>query len=154
MMLPFLLAVDFMNFTYATNPCAANVPVPVVMRRGNFSYFDPKMGAGFDIHVAAVTKGSLQTGTRQAVVVLACDFPVGGTSAAYLFDERASGAALLARVATADWGADWGQGPSSIRVRFAKHLLHVTQCADNGCTVTATTTYALHGGRLSNVGTR
>ena len=53
-MLPFLLAVDFMNFTYATNPCAANVPVPVVMRRGNFSYFDPKMGAGFDIHVAAV----------------------------------------------------------------------------------------------------
>jgi hypothetical protein len=75
MIVPFFLAVDFLNFTYATNPCAANVPVPVVMRRGSFSYFDPKMGAGFDVRVAAVTKGSLQSGTRQVVVVLACDFP-------------------------------------------------------------------------------
>jgi hypothetical protein len=151
MIVPFLLAADFMNFTYATNPCATNVPVPVVMRRGNFSYFDPKMGAGFDLHVAAVTKGSLQAGTRQAVVLLACDFPVGGTSAAYLFDERESGAVLLARVATADWGPDWGQGPNSIHVRFAKHLLHVSQCADNDCKATTATTYSLHGGRLTKV---
>ncbi len=83
MIVPFVLAVDFMNFTYATNPCAANVPVPAVMRRGSFSYFDRKMAAGFDLHVASIAKGSLQAGTGQAVVVLTCDFPVGGTAAAY-----------------------------------------------------------------------
>lgn len=54
--LPFLLGVDFMNFTYATNPCAQNVPVPAVMRKGAFSYFDQKMGTGFDLHVVPVTK--------------------------------------------------------------------------------------------------
>jgi hypothetical protein len=148
MIVPFFLAVDFMNFTYATNPCAANVPVPVVMRRGSFSYFDPKMAAGFDLHVASVTKGSLQAGTRQAVVVLACDFPVGGTSAAYVFDERANGAAFLARVATADWGPDWGRGPTSIHVRFANRRLYVDQCADTACAKNIVTTYVLNSGRL------
>ena len=151
MIVPFLLAVDFMNFTYATNPCAANVPVPVVMRRGNFSYFDAKMAAGFDIHVNSIKEGSLQSGTRQAVVVMACDFPVGGTAAAYLFDERKSGAVLLARVAEANWGPDWGSGPDSIHVRFAKQLLYVTQCADNDCTKNSVTTYSLRGGRLAKV---
>jgi len=148
MILPFFLAVDFRNFTYATNPCAANVPVPVVMRRGDFSYFDAKMAAGFDLHVVSVTTGSLQEGTRQSVVVLACDFPVGGTAAAYAFDERKAGAVLLAKVATADWGPDWGQGPSSIHVRFAKHLLYVQQCADTQCTTNSVTAYALRGGKL------
>ena len=150
-MIPFFLAVDFMNFTYATNPCATNVPVPVVTRRGDFSYFDAKMGTGFDLHVNSVTEGSLQSGTRQAVVVLSCDFPIGGTAAAYLFDERKNGAVLLARVATANWGGDWGRGPGSIRVRFAKHLLYVNQCSDNDCTKDAATTYALRGGKLAKV---
>ena len=154
MIVPFVLAVDFMNFTYATNPCAANVPVPVVMRRGSFSYFDQKMAAGFDLHVASIAKGSLQVGTRQAVVVLACDFPVGGTAAAYLFDARTSGAALLAKVATADWGPDWGRGPSSIHVRFAKNLLYVEQCADNACATNTRTTYALRGGKLVRIAVR
>jgi hypothetical protein len=151
MIVPFLLAVDFMNFTYATNPCASNVPVPVVMRRGSFSYFDEKMAAGFDLHVDSVKEGSLKSGTRQAVVVLACDFPVGGTAAAYLFDERAGGAVLLGRVGEANWGPDWGAGPKSIRVRFAKRFLYVDQCKDTQCAQNVVTTYALRGGRLTKV---
>ncbi|MEA2786336.1 MAG: hypothetical protein QOF71_2440 [Candidatus Eremiobacteraeota bacterium] len=151
MIVPLMVAVDFMNFTYATNPCTTNVPVPVVMRRGAFSYFDPKMGSGFDLHVASVVKGSLRAGTQQAVVVLACDFPVGGTAAAYLFDARANGAALLAKIATADWGPDWGAGPSSIRVRFAKNVLYVEQCANTGCATNTRTAYALRGGKLTRI---
>ncbi len=116
-----------MNFTYATNPCASNVPVPVVMRRGAFSYFDQKMAAGFDLHVAAVKKGSLRAGTRQAVVVIACDFPVGGTAAAYLFDERKDKAVPLGKVGSADWGVDWGAGPDSIHLRFANGLLYAAR---------------------------
>ena len=151
MIVPLLVAVDFLNFTYATNPCATNVPVPVVMRHGAFSYFDPKMGAGFDLHVASIAKGSLRAGTQQAVVVVACDFPVGGTAAAYLFDARASGAALLAKVATANWGPDWGSGPSSIHVRFAKNLLYVEQCADTTCATNTRSTYALRRGKLVKI---
>ena len=154
MILPFFLAVDFMNFTYATNPCAANVPVPVVMRHGTFSYTDEKMGAGFDLHVVSITKGSLQAGTRQAVVVLACDFPIGGTAAAYAFDEHTTGAVLLATVARADWGGDWGRGPDSIHVRFENHRLYVGQCTDNDCKTNTVTKYSLRGGKLTKVRAR
>ena len=56
MIAPLVLAVDFMNFTYKTNPCATNVPVAVTMRHGTFSYFDEKMAAGFDLHVASIAK--------------------------------------------------------------------------------------------------
>ena len=56
MIVPLMVALDFMNFTYATNPCAANVPVPVVMRHGAFSYFDPKMGAGYYNRGRVLTK--------------------------------------------------------------------------------------------------
>ena len=151
MIVPLLLAVDFMNFTYATIPCAQNVPVAAVMRQGRFSYFDQKMAAGFDVHVAAVKEGSLRDGTRQAVVVLACDFPIGGTAAAYLFDERNDAAVLLAKVGSADWGGDWGSGPSAIHVRFAKHLLYVDQCKDLDCSLAVVTTYALRSGKLAKV---
>jgi hypothetical protein len=151
MIAPLLLAVDFMNFTYTTNPCKSNVPVPVVMRKGQFSYFDPKMGAGFDLHVDSVATGSLQSGTRQAVVVVACDFPIGGTAAAYLFDERSGGAVLLAQVGAANWGGDWGAGPGSIHVRFAKNFLYVDDCKDSECTLNVVTTYALRGGKLVKV---
>lgn len=151
MFVPLALAVDFLNFTYATNPCAANVPVPAVMRKGSFSYFDSKMGTGFDLHVVSVVHGSLRSGARQAVVVLACDFPIGGTAAAYLFDERAGGAALLAKVGGADWGGDWGRGPGSIHVRFANRLLYVDQCAESACAMNVVTTYALRGGKLAKV---
>ncbi len=151
MIVALLGAVDFMNFTYATNPCWANVPVAAVMRRGSFSYFDPKMAAGFDLHVDSVKEGSLQAGTRQAVVVLACDYPVGGTAAAYVFAERNAGAVFLAQVAVANWGADWGSGPSSIHVRFANQRLYVDQCDDTDCTKRAQTTYALRAGKLTKV---
>ena len=151
MIIPLLFAVDFMNFTYMTNPCAHNVPVPVVMRKGNFSYFDEKMGAGFDLHVDSVKEGSLKDGTRQALVVLACDFPVGGTAAAYLFDEHNDAAVLLAQVGEANWGADWGRGPRSIHVRFAKHFLYVDQCKNDDCTMSVVTTYALRDGKLAKV---
>jgi len=147
------MAIDFMNFTYRTNPCANNVPVPVVMRKGQFSYLDKKMGAGFDLRVDSVEEGNLQPGTRQAVVVLACDFPVGGTAAAYLFDERKGAAVLLGQIGSADWGPDWGRGPSSIHVRFAKHLLYVDQCDRPECTGKVRTTYALRGGKLVRVPT-
>jgi hypothetical protein len=151
MIVPFLLAVDFMNFTYATNPCQSNVPVPVVMRKGQFSYFDKKMAAGFDLHVDSVSVGSLQHGTQQAVVIVACDFPIGGTAAAYLFDERKDTAVLLAQVGAANWGGDWGAGPSSIHVRFAKNFLYVDDCKDSECTMNLVTTYALRAGKLKKV---
>ena len=152
-MIAALLAVDFMNFTYHTHPCSGNVPVPVLMRKGSFAYFDPKMAQGFDLHVVKVTEGSLRAGTRQAVVVLACDFPIGGTAEAYAFDERTGGAVLLGRVAGADWGGDWGSGPSSIRVQFANRRLEVEQCSDTQCSGTRHTTYALTGGKLAAVAT-
>lgn len=136
MLAPLVLAVDFANFTYATNPCFENVPVPVVMRHGEFSYVD-KNAASFDLRVDSVRRGSLRTGTKQAVVVLACEFPVGGTAAAYVFDVRGNSARLLGKVAEADWGADWGSGPDSIHVRFAGHVLYV-----NGAR------YMLKSGRL------
>jgi hypothetical protein len=145
---PLLLAVDFMNFTYRTNPCAHNVPVPVVMRRGSFSYFDDKMGTGFDLGVRSVKEGSLKAGTRQAVVVIACDFPIGGTAAAYAFDERGTAAVPLGKVADAAWGGDWGSGPDLIHLRFANHRLYVEQCADNECTRRRSTAYALRGAKL------
>jgi hypothetical protein len=144
-------SVDFKNFTYTTNPCSANVPVPVVMSAGTFSYFDQKMGTGFDLHVAAIKEGSLAEGTRQAVVVIACDFPVGGTAAAYLFDERTPTAVLLKQVATANWGADWGAGPDSIHIRFTNRFLYVDACKDTDCTLSVVTTYALRGGKLVQV---
>jgi hypothetical protein len=148
---PLLAAVDFMNFTYATNPCVQNVPVAAVMRKGRFSYFDEKMAAGFDLHVDSVHEGSLRDGTRQAVVVLACDYPVGGTAAAYLFDERKAATVLLGQVGTANWGPDWGAGPSSIHVRFAKHFLYVDQCKTTDCTLNEVTTFALRGDKLAKV---
>lgn len=148
MILPLLLAVDFMNFTYRTNPCFENVPVPVVMRRGRFTYTDKKMGVDFDVYVHSVKRGSLATGTQQAVVVLACDFPVGGTSAAYVFNEQATTAVRLAQVATGDWGGDWGIGPDSIKIRFANHRLYVRQCRDSECTGTVLSVYTLRNGRL------
>ena len=154
MLLPLLLAVDFSNFSYATNPCAKNVPVPVVMRGGHFSYFDRKMGTGFDLHVVAVKEGSLRAGTRQAVVVLACDFPIGGTAGAYVFDEHGAGATLLGRVGGADWGGDWGRGPDSIHARFANRRLYVDDCDDPECARNAVTTYALRGRTLAKIAVR
>lgn len=148
MMLPLFLAVDFMNFTYTANPCSQNVPVPVVMRAGSFDYFDRKMAAGFDLRVDGVTRGSLANGTHQAVVVIVCDFPVGGTAAAYLFDERSSTATLLQQVADANWGPDWGAGPQSIHVRFAGKFLYVDSCKDDDCTSRLVKTYTLRNGKL------
>lgn len=150
----FVLAVDFMNFTYTANPCSGNVPVPVVMRKGSFSYFDNKMAQGFDLHVNAVIEGSLRPGTRQAVVVLACDFPIGGTAAAYLFDERPTGTVRLGKIADADWGGDWGAGPQSIKVRFLNGVLYVDQCQyTNDCKKRKETTYALRGMKLVQLST-
>jgi hypothetical protein len=151
MIAPLLLAVDFMNFTYATNPCSKNVPVPVVMERGSFSYFDKDMGAGFDLHVSFVKEGSLAPGTRQAVVVIACDFPVGGTAAAYVFSESGTTASFLSNVASANWGPDWGAGPDSIHVRFENSFLYVDACKEDECNDYLVTTYALRHGKLVKI---
>jgi hypothetical protein len=152
MIVPFVLAVDFLNFTYTTNPCGATVPVPVVMRNGSFSYDDRTAGSGFELNVFSVKEGSLRDGTRQAVVILACDDLIGGIAAAYLFDERSSGPVLLARVGYAEWGNEWGRGPDSIHVTFARHFLYVDECADDDCTKYDVTTYALRAGALAKVG--
>src|ERR1700722_2409659 len=109
---------DFLNFVYAANPCPKDVPVPVAMDHGYFSYGNKDLGVAFDLQVVSVHEGSLQSGTRQAVVVLECEFPIGGTAAAYVFDERNGKAVQLAHVADANWGGDWGNPPSSIHVRF------------------------------------
>ncbi len=151
MIVPLLLAVDFMNFTYATNPCYKNVPVPAVMVKGSFSYFDKNMGAGFDLRVDSVKKGSLAPGTRQAVVVLVCDFPVGGTAEAYVFSDGGNSAAMLGDVASANWGVDWGAGPDSIHVTFRNRYLYVDAYKENDSTMKLVTTYALRGGKLVKV---
>ena len=151
MIAPFLLAVDFMNFTYATNPCYKNVPVPAVMRKGAFSYFDQKMGAGFDLRVDWVKRGSLAPGTRQAIVVLACDFPVGGTAEAYVFNEGSNSATMLGDVASANWGPDWGAGSDSIHVTFRNRFLYIDACKNDECTANIVTTYVLKKGKLVKV---
>jgi hypothetical protein len=58
---------------------------------------------------------------------------------------------LLAQVGAANWGGDWGAGPSSIHVRFAKNFLYVDDCKDTDCTLNLVTTYALHAGKLTKV---
>jgi len=151
MIAPLLLAVDFMNFTYAKNPCSENVPVPAVMKKGAFSYFDDKMGTGFSLHVAAVQEGSLAPGTRQAVVVIACDYPVGGTAEAYAFSEQGDSAVLLSVVASASWGPDWGRGPDAIHIRFANRFLYVDACKELHCDTYVVKTYALRRGKLVKV---
>ncbi len=138
-----------MNFTYKTNPCSENVPVPAVMTHGKFSYFDKASGNGFDLYVDRVIEGSLAPGTRQAIVVVVCDFPTdGGTSAAYLYDERKKGAVFIERVATANWGIDWGGRPYSIHVRFAGKFLYVDACENDACGAYVVTTYAVRHGKI------
>lgn len=151
MIAPLLLAVDFMNFTYAKNPCSNNVPVPAVMTKGTFSYFDGKMGTGFDLHVVTVKHGSLAPGTRQAVVVIACDFPVGGTAEAYAYSDSGGSAVLLGAVASANWGGDWGRGPDAIHIRFANRFLYVDACKEDDCTSYVVKTFALRNGKLVKV---
>ena len=151
MIAPLLLAVDFMNFTYATNPCYKNVPVPAVMVKGSFSYFDKDMGAGFDLRVDSVKRGSLVRGTQQAVVVLVCDYPIGGTAEAYIFSDRGNSAPMLGAVASANWGADWGAAPNSIHATFRKQYLYIDACKDDDCTANIVTTYALRNGKLVKI---
>lgn len=152
MFLPLLLAVDFMNFNYAALPCSQNVPAPALFSQGAYSYFDQKMGAGFDLHVVTVKQGSLHSGTQQAVVVLACDFPAdGGASDAYLYDIRGATATLFGNVGYADWGSDWGAGPSEIHVRFANGLLYVDSCNNSDCDTKIVRTYAWRGGKIKQI---
>ena len=151
MFVPLLLAVDFMNFDYADIPCSQNVPPPALIRKGAYSYFDEKMGAGFEVYVKFVNQGSLSAGTRQAVVVLACDFPMGGTAGAYAYDVRGNSAVPLGQVGAADWGVDWGAGPDSIHIRFANDLLFVDACKNTSCSEREVRTYALRGGKLVKV---
>jgi hypothetical protein len=63
MILPLLLIVDFMNFTYTKLPCSTNVPPPAIVRKGSYSYYDKQMGSGFDVFVRGVVRGSLSKGT-------------------------------------------------------------------------------------------
>lgn len=153
-MLPLIAAVDFMNFTYVTTPCPKNVPVRAIVRKGAFHYFDKRAAVGFDIYVDGIKRGVLRAGTYQAVVVLTCQFPVGGAAAAYVFDERGNAAVLLGEVATANWMPDWGAGANSIRVRFANRLLYVAHCNDDRCSTKVETTYALRREKLVQIAVR
>ena len=156
MLVPFLLAVDFMNFTYAVkpNPCGANQTTALVMRKGTFSYKDPQptSDAEYATFVRGVTEGTLVTRQKHAVVVISCDYPAdGGAAGAYLYAETKAGATLVARVGSASWGTDWGAGPQSIHVRFQKNLLYVDQCKNIDCTLNVVTTYAIKNGNLTKV---
>lgn len=150
MIVPLLLAVDFMNFNYSASPCD-NVPPPIVARKGTYSYFDKKMAQGFDVFVRTVKQGSLSAGTKQAVVVLSCDFPIGGTAEAFAYDIHANAAALLGDVGSANWGGDWGRGPDSIHITFRNNYLYVDSCKDDECTMREVRTYALRSGKLVKV---
>jgi hypothetical protein len=150
MIVPLLLAVDFMNFSYSVSPCS-NVPPPVLIRKGTYTYFDQKMGTGFDVFVRTVKLGSLRAGTQQAVVVLSCDFPIGGTAEAFAYDIRGSSAVPLGDVGAANWGGDWGRGPDSIHITFRNDFLYVDSCKDDECTMREVRTYALRAGKLVKV---
>jgi hypothetical protein len=150
MIVPLLVAVDFMNFSYSVSPCS-NVPPPVLIRKGTYTYFDQKMGTGFDVFVRNVKLGSLHSGTQQAVVVLSCDFPIGGTAEAFAYDIRGSSAVPLAEVGAANWGGDWGKGPDSIHITFRNDFLYVDSCKDDECTMREVRTYALRAGKLVKV---
>jgi hypothetical protein len=151
MVLPLLfLVVDFMNFKYTATPCS-NVPPPIVIEKGEYTYFDQKMGAGFEVFVRNVKQGSLRAGTQQAVVVLSCDFPIGGTAEAFAYDIHGNTAALLGEVGGANWGGDWGRGPDSIHITFKSNFLYVDSCQDDDCTTREVRTYALRDGKLVKV---
>lgn len=152
MIAPLLMAVDFMNFDYTKVPCSENVPPPAIVRKGTYSYFDKKMAAGFDIFVRAVKLGSLHPGTQQAVVLLTCDFPVdGGASQAYLYDIHGDTATLFGSVGYADWGTDWGVGPSAIHIRFANSLLYVDSCNNSDCDTKIVKTFAWRDGKIKQI---
>jgi hypothetical protein len=144
-------AVDFANFDYAAIPCASNVPPPARIRAGTYSYEDPKMGADFTVKLESVVRGSLRAGTQQAVAVIACDFPMGGTAGAYAYDIRGPKAVLLGEVGDTSWGGDWGAGPDSIHLRFADGFLYADTCSGGGCATRETRTYALRNGKFVKV---
>jgi hypothetical protein len=133
------------------HPCAGNVPIAAAVRGGRFSYFDKKMGQGFTISIVSVKEGTLGAGTRQAAVILSCEFPIGGTASAYLFDIHMNTATLLAKIADANWGGDWGAGPDSIHITFSNNVLSVASCANDACDKNALTRYALRGGKLTKL---
>lgn len=152
MIVPLLMAVDFMNFNYSQVPCPGNVPPPALIRNGSYSYSDPHTGGEFEVRVDSVKRGSLSADTNQAVVVLLCEFPIGGTSKAYAYDIRGATAVYLGTVAGADWGGDWGCAPFSIKICFANKILYADTCKNNNADDREVTTYALRNGKLVKVG--
>jgi hypothetical protein len=156
---PLAAGVNFKNFDYAVSPCggdgndaADDVPPPVHVRAGTYAYNNAAMGTAFDVSVAFVQRGSLQSGTQQALVVLSCEFPIGGTSTSYLYDVAGTTAVLLGELPGASWGGDWGSGPNSIHTRFANDFLYVDACGRvSDCKTRVVTTYALRGGKLVQV---
>lgn len=142
-------AVDFKNFTYRDNPCRK---APITVKDGSFSYFDNMVGNGLELHVFSVVRGSLRAGTRQAAVTLACDFPVGGASSAYLFDIHGGTAKLIAKVADAAWAPDWGIGPRAIQAKFKNGILTVTGCANPDCHSTSLVRYTIRNGKVAKLG--
>lgn len=148
-------AIDFMNFTYKSHPCSDNVPTPVAISNGSASVVDPKdPSSGFDFRVDQVVEGSLAPGTRQVVVVMECDFPMGGVAAGYLYSITGQSVTLIQQVGVAEWGGDWGVDPSTIHIRFAGNFLYIdrckvsTYCADHNYVVT---TYAVRDGKVVKV---
>ena len=147
-------SVNFNDFTYRVHPCTGNVPTAAAVSGGSYEYYDTKMGQGFTISVDSIEAGTLSAGTRQAVVTPSCEFPIGGTAAAYLFAVHGNTATLLGKVADANWGGDWGAGPSSIHVSFDNDVLSVAACANDECAMTTFTRYALRGGKLTKLSVR
>jgi hypothetical protein len=102
--------------------------------------------------VDQVAQGELAPGKRYAVVVLTCKFPVGSSSAAYLYALGTAAPTLVRRVAASDAGEgyllDW------VHLRFGPQRLWVDTCASSGCTERKVTTYALVKDRVSVIGSQ
>ena len=156
---PAAAGVDFMNFTYKVNPCGSSdgktPPPPVAMQKGK-AFYAIAVDAGFDLQVERLVEGSLAPGTRQAVVVISCHYPVdGGAAGAYLFEERNTTARFVQQVGEAQWGGDWGEPSETIHIRFANGFLYVDQCKSVTHCIEGSdfvvTTYARRDGKIVKV---
>lgn len=138
--------VDFKNSTYSNTPCGDQ---KVAVNNG-LAWYD-RGDVQFQVSVGSVKYGSLKPGTRQALVMLTCKFPVGSTSALHLYDVGATGPKDLGVLATAD--ADSGYAVDWVYTNFKNGLLYVDRCdwASDACKTSIVTTYALRNGKLTKV---
>jgi len=140
-------AVDFENYTYRVTPCN---PGAITTHAGQGEQFSDDKTQSFDAYVEQVVFGEL-AGRSFAVVRLSCSFPVGSSSAAYLYAINGHSATYLRTIATADPG-EGHMMKGWIHIRFAHNLLYVDRCVStDDCTHGIVTTYAMRAGKVAAV---